>query len=156
MPESSGTTADLVRYRFGKSEQRLKYAEASLKEGSYDRAAIDAYYAIFNAVLAAQALSGNTSVRSHKGVIINFSRTYIKTGIVPADFGHRIWRAFEARQSSDYEDFFEMEEKGATKHVATARELLGIIEPYCLSVMGVEEDAPETEENGDLHPRTDA
>jgi HEPN domain len=62
------------------------------------------YYAAFYAARALLATRDVDAAR-HSGLITVFQQHFVKTGLVPAETGKVLARAFEKRQASDYGDF---------------------------------------------------
>lgn len=62
----------------------------------------------------------------------NFNKDYVKTEILPRDFGRKIAQAEEIRHASDYDDFYIATKEKAEEQIMTAKELIEQIEAYCL------------------------
>ncbi len=98
--------------------------------GDYESAVSRCYYAMFY-VAEAALLSRGVTGNSHKGVITEFNRVFVKTGVVPSDLGRAFGQAFEKRQLGEYEfrrvitaeDAGEIEQK-AVDFVARVTELV--------------------------------
>jgi len=80
------------------------------------------YYAAFYAARALLALREVDSAR-HSGLISLFQQHFIKTGLLAAEIGKTLARAFEKRQNSDYEDF-------ATVDPTDARDLASAVHTF--------------------------
>ena len=130
LPEK-GSIGDLVRYRIETAKSDLKSADILLKEGEYRGANNRAYYAIYHAISAVHALDGK-SYKRHKDTLANFNKDYVKTEILPRDFGRKIAQAEEIRHASDYDDFYIATKEKAEEQIMTAKELIEQIEAYCL------------------------
>jgi uncharacterized protein (UPF0332 family) len=76
------------------------------------------------AVLLAKGVTCST----HGGVLATFSERFIKTGLLPTEFGAKAARLFRERQIGDYE--FDVSVKGpdAEQDVVVATEMLDAIE----------------------------
>ena len=94
-----------------------------------DTAANRSYYAIFHAARAILALDGQ-DYKNHSGVISNFQKDYIKTGIFDKKMSNIIKSAFDMRTDSDYEDFYVVPEEDVTKQVEEAEYFVCKIEEY--------------------------
>ncbi len=127
-----GSIGDLVCYRIETAKSDLKSADILMKEGEYRGANNRAYYAIYHAISAIQALDGK-SYKRHKDTLANFNRDYVKTEIFPKNFGRKIAQAEEIRHASDYDDFYIATKEKAEEQIMTAKELIEQIETYCLS-----------------------
>lgn len=99
------TLTDLSRYRLAKSAETLATAKRDLKAEDYASANNRAYYCIFHAMRAVIALDGE-DYKKHSAVIARFTVNYLKTEILPRDFGKLISNASLIRNRSDYEDFY--------------------------------------------------
>ena len=133
--EDIGTRKDLMFYRLQSVKADLKSARILLAAEEYKGANNRAYYAIFHAINAIHALSGKAYKR-HKDAIGNFNKDYVRTEIFPREMGRKIGEAEEIRHASDYDDFYIATKAEAEEQIATARELLELIEAYCLDRMG--------------------
>ena len=122
----------MVRYRIETARSDLKSADILMKEGEYRGANNRAYYAIYHAISAVQALDGK-SYKRHKDTLANFNKDYVKTEIFSKAFGRRIAQAEEIRHASDYDDFYIATKEKAEEQIATAKELIEQVETYCLS-----------------------
>lgn len=80
MPEYSQLKKDYSKYRIERSREDLDAAHLLYKAGNYRVANNRAYYAIFHAMRAVLVFDGFDSSK-HSGVIAEFRRRYIKTGI---------------------------------------------------------------------------
>lgn len=83
----------LSNVRFEHALECLDAAKSLLENGNYKSAANRSYYAIFHAMRAVLAFD-EVDMKHHSGVISEFRKRYIKTGV------------FETRTESDYDDFF--------------------------------------------------
>lgn len=129
-----GSVRDLVCYRIETAKNDLKVAVILLSEKEYRAANNRAYYAIFHAISAIHALDGRTYKR-HKDALANFNKEYIRMEIFPRIFGRKIMEAEEIRHASDYDDFYIATKEEAEEQIATANELIELIEAYCLNKM---------------------
>lgn len=127
-----GSIGDLVRYRIETAKSDLKSADILNKEGEYRGANNRAYYAIYHAISAVNALDGS-SYKRHEDTLANFNKNYVKTGIFPKNFGRKIAQAEEVRHASDYDDFYIATKEKAEEQIMTAKELIEHIEAYCLT-----------------------
>jgi uncharacterized protein (UPF0332 family) len=101
MPPDS-PSENLAKFRLHQANECLQAALAAI---DFKTAANRSYYCIFHAMRAVQALDGFGS-KKHSGVIDNFRKDYIRTGVFPQEFSNVITDAFEVRLESDYEDFY--------------------------------------------------
>jgi hypothetical protein len=106
-----------------RANRYLKSAEILLVEGDYESSVSRTYYAMFYAAQAA-LLTKNLSSSSHKGVISEFGKHFIKTGIFPREMGRELNRAFEKRQLGDYEYTFVISEDEAEEVLANGKKFV--------------------------------
>ena len=130
--ETIGTKKDLVLYRLQTARSDLKSARILLEAGEYRGANNRAYYAIFHAINAVQAVSGKAYKR-HKDAIGSFNKDYVKTEIFPREIGRKIAEAEEIRHVSDYDDFYIASREESQRQVAVAEEFLQMAEQYCMA-----------------------
>ncbi|MBN1309112.1 MAG: HEPN domain-containing protein [Chitinispirillaceae bacterium] len=84
-----------------KSESALNAAEILLREHMLVACVNRLYYAAFYAVSAALAKAGREYGR-HTAVRAALHRDYVKTALIPFDFGKTYDRLFDDRQEGDY------------------------------------------------------
>jgi uncharacterized protein (UPF0332 family) len=120
---------DLAVFRLHQAKECLQSAKIDVDTDDFKSAANRSYYCIFHAMRAVQALDGFDS-RKHSGVIDNFRKDYIRTGVFPQKFSNIITTAFEVRLESDYEDFYVISKSKVTVQVENAKTLLDAVEKY--------------------------
>ena len=123
------TIIELSRYRLDKSAEMLTAALRDMKEEDYASANNRAYYCIFHAMRAVLALDGE-DYKKHSAVISRFSLRYLKSEILPREYGALITNASLIRNRSDYEDFFICSIDETKRLVDGAAKLLSIIKTY--------------------------
>jgi len=99
---------ELILYRMNRAYETFKEAETMSANNHFHGAANRMYYACFYAVNALLLREG-LSATKHSGVRSLFNRHYIKTGIISADAGILYNTLFDLRQTSDYEDIFNID-----------------------------------------------
>ena len=99
------TRIDLSKYRLEKAEAVLKTAKRLLDDEDYASANNRAYYSIFHAMRAVIALD-EEDYKKHSAVIARFSEKYLKTDVLPREFGKLVSNASRIRNRSDYQDFY--------------------------------------------------
>ncbi len=97
------------------------------KDGRLSAAANRLYYAVFHAVSALLIKDGHQA-SSHNGSHILFSQHYIKTGILPSDFGTLYNNLQTLREKSDYNCFFDVSEQDIAEGIIIAHQLIQAIE----------------------------
>ena len=115
----------LSQARMEHAAECLSAAESLLVSGSYRSAANRSYYAM-RAVLAFDEID----MKKHSGVIAEFRRLYIKTGIFDSELSTIISVLFDIRTESDYDDFFIISKDDVIHQVESARYFLAVISEY--------------------------
>ena len=114
--------AALAKHRMAQAHETLAEAEQLLASQAFRGAVNRLYYAAFYAARALLATRDMDAAR-HSGLITLFQQHFVKTGLVPAETGKVLARAFEKRQTSDYGDF-------ATIDAADAQDLSGAVHAF--------------------------
>lgn len=120
---------DLNKYRIDTAIDDLKTAHYLVEGNNFRSANNRAYYAIFHAITAVQALDGKT-YKKHKDAIGNFNKDYIHTGIFPKEYGRKISEAEDIRHESDYDDFYIASKEETMDLISIAEELTTLIKDY--------------------------
>lgn len=129
----------LSAYRLEKAEQCLRSAEIILNIGDDNNLVINrSYYAIFHGMRSVLALE-NKDFEKHSAVISYFRKEYIKTGKIPVEASKIIGNAFNTRNDSDYEDFYEPSEEDAEGQFKDARRFIDIIKEYLAALQNASE-----------------
>ena len=102
--------AALSLLRMKKAEEALADAKMLVGLERYSLAANRSYYAVFYAMRAVLALDG-VDRRHHSGVIAEFRRKYIKSGIFEKKLSEIIRDLFDLRADSDYDDFLSYQKR---------------------------------------------
>lgn len=84
------------------AKRRLEAAKLLSEKGMMEDAVNRAYYAFFHAAKAMLNALGYNA-KTHSGLISEFGLRIIKTNLLDKKFGQYFRRAFEMRESSDYE-----------------------------------------------------
>ncbi|MEM4713054.1 MAG: HEPN domain-containing protein [Candidatus Bathyarchaeia archaeon] len=84
------------------AQTRLKAAKLLFEKGMLEDAVNRAYYAFFHAAKAMLNVLGYDA-KTHSGLISEFGLRIVKTNLIDKKFGQYLRRAFEMRESSDYE-----------------------------------------------------
>ena len=95
----------------------------------FKTAANRSYYAVFHSMRAVLAFDKFDS-KKHSGVISEFRRRYIKTGLLPEELSPIITKLFNVRGSSDYEDFFVISKEEVTEQYQNAVKFVEAIKAY--------------------------
>ena len=108
---------------------RETYEEISILTGAnrWSGAANRLYYAVFHAV-SALLIHDGIQVNSHKGSHATFNLHYIKTGILPIEFGRLYNQLQTMREESDYNCVYDVEPEELQSRIEPARQLIDAIE----------------------------
>lgn len=115
--------------RLEKAEECLSDAKLLLESESYKSAANRSYYAVFHAMRAVLAYDGYDS-KKHSGIIAEFRRLYIKTGLFESGMSDIIRSLFDLRTDSDYNDFFVASKADVAEQVGNAEYFVQQIKQY--------------------------
>ena len=111
------------------AEECLQAAQLLLDAENYKSAANRSYYAIFHAMRSVLAFDG-IDMKHHSGIISEFRRLYIKTGIFSTQLSSIISILFSIRQDSDYDDFFVISKAEVLEQIVNAKTFLYEIKKY--------------------------
>lgn len=120
---------ELSKYRFETSLEALSDAKIMYENERYKNTLNRAYYAIFHAIRAVNALSGFDSSK-HSGVIAYFNQNYVKEGVFSKELSKIIRMASENREKADYLDFFIASKEEAERQILRAEEFVDAIKMY--------------------------
>lgn len=120
---------ELSKYRFETSLEALSDAKIMYENEWYKNTLNRAYYAIFHAIRAVNALSGFDSSK-HSGVIAYFNQNYVKEGVFTKELSKIIRMASENREKADYLDFFIASKEEAERQILRAEEFVDVIKMY--------------------------
>lgn len=120
---------ELSLIRFTSARECLAAADSNFENGFYKAAANRAYYAIFHAMRAVLALNEYDS-KKHSGVISEFRKEYIKTGLFDVKYSVTITELFKSRSDCDYDDFFTVEKEDVKNQIISAGEFLAAVEKF--------------------------
>jgi len=124
------SVAELVTFRLQRAEETLSEARVMAASGYWNGCVNRLYYACFHAVTALLLTKGLSSSK-HSGVRGLFSLHLVKTGIVPKDLAAPFNTLFDARQESDYEDFFTIDPDEAVPWLEQAEKFISFIREAC-------------------------
>ncbi len=115
--------------RFSHAKECLSAAKLLLDAENYKSAANRSYYAIFHAMRAVLAFD-EVDMKHHSGIISEFRRRYIKTGVFRVELSEIISVLFNIRQDSDYDDFFLISKQEVVEQIEKAELFLKDIQGY--------------------------
>ncbi len=119
----------LSKLRLDIAKERLAFADDILRLGDFKTVANRSYYAVFSAMRAVLALDGFDS-KKHAGIISEFRKNYIKTGLLPKELSPIIDALVEIRQGSDYDDFYIVSVAEASEQLKNAAIFISYVEKF--------------------------
>lgn len=119
----------LSKARTARANDCLNSARVLLAAGDYKSAANRSYYAVFHAMRSVLAFD-EIDMKHHSGIMSEFRRLYIKTGILNKSLSPIITALFDIRQESDYDDFFVISKAEVEEQIANAEIFLNEIQKY--------------------------
>lgn len=134
LPEYSDVQKDYAKYRLERSKEDLNAARLLFDNRNYRIANNRAYYCIFHALRAVLVFE-NFDSSKHSGVIAEFRRRYIKTGIFPAGVSKMIGSAFTIRNASDYDDMFIASKGDTEEQIANAAYIYTEVSRYINEIL---------------------
>ena len=96
----------IVQYRIENAHRTLDEVQTHIANGYYNTAINRMYYACFY-ITSALLVANELTTKSHEGVRLLFSLHFVKTGLVPREFGHFYNSLYTERSSGDYNDLFD-------------------------------------------------
>lgn len=98
---------------------------------SYESSVSRAYYAIFYATEAV-LLSKSLTTASHKGLSVEFAKSFIKTNEIEPIYGKILSSIFQKRQLGDYDMYSEISESIANEVLKDTAKFIGRMKQYLL------------------------
>lgn len=119
----------LVSLELKKANDTFEEIEILVAANKWSGAANRLYYAVFHAINALLINDGHP-VNTHKGAHALFNLNYIKTGIMPVEYGKLYNQLQIMREESDYNCVYDVEPEELKKRIEPARLLISRIESY--------------------------
>ena len=117
----------LVQRELSKAHEAYEDIEILKASKRWNGAANRLYYAVFHAVNALFINDGLEAGR-HKTSHSLFSMHYVKTGLLPIDYGRLYTNLQRLREKSDYNCFFDVSEKDIEEGITIAADFIQAIE----------------------------
>lgn len=112
-----------IREELNVAKRRLDAAKLLFEKGMLEDAVNRAYYSFFHAAKAMLNVLGYDA-KTHSGLISEFGLRIIKTNVLNKKFAQYFRRAFEMRESSDYEIGITFGEEEVQTLIKNAEEFL--------------------------------
>lgn len=122
-------TISISKSRIAHAKECLTSAKTLIISGDCRGAANRSYYAIFHAMRSVLALDGFDS-KKHSGIIAEFRKNYIKTGVFADELSDIINDLFQTRTDCDYDDFYLASKSEVTVQLDFAKTFVEAIEEY--------------------------
>ena len=119
----------LSNIRLEHADECISAAKSLLESENYKSAANRAYYTVFHAMRAVLAFD-KIDMKHHSGIIAEFRRLYIKTGIFDAELSKIISVLSDSRNDSDYDYFFIVSKEEVAEQIKDAELFLEKIKEY--------------------------
>ena len=119
----------LSQIRLEHADECVSAAKSLLESENYKSAANRAYYTIFHAMRAVLAFD-KIDMKHHSGIIAEFRRLYIKTGILDAELSKIISALSDSRNDSDYDDFYIISKEEVAEQIKDATYFLEKIKKF--------------------------
>lgn len=117
----------LVSLELKKAHETYDEIEILVAANRLNGAANRMYYAVFHAVCALLIRDG-IQVNTHRGSHAMFSQYYIKTGILPKEYGKLYNQLQTMREESDYNCAYDVEMDELQQRIAPAKQMIEDIE----------------------------
>lgn len=115
---------DIITYRIEKAYHTFREAVDNAQMGYWSLAANRLYYAVFYMALAINLKNGD-SAKSHSGTFNLLSKRIKTEGILSHEEGNLYRTLFSMRQSGDYDDLFDWDQKDILPLIPRVESLLG-------------------------------
>ena len=131
MREVKEESCDLAIYRIERAEEDYNSAILLFENSDYRAANNRAYYSVFHSLRAVLSLDEYDS-KKHAGIISEFRKRYVKTGIFSGEISDFIGDAFEIRNFSDYDDMFIARKSQTEEQIKNARKIIDAVKGYLI------------------------
>lgn len=119
----------LSKLRLDTAKECLNDSLVLINSQSYKASANRSYYAVFHAMRAVLVFDEFDS-KKHSGIISEFRKRYIKTGVFTAEISKIIDLQFSARSHSDYDDFYIISKEESINGLYEAEKMVDEVEKY--------------------------
>jgi len=119
----------IAKAHMEKAIRRLRVAEKLLHDGEYEDAISRAYYAIYHAANAVLATI-NVFPKTHEGLVSEFGKRFVLTGMFPRELGKILADAKAARETYEYSVTATIEKPEAETIFANAQAFVTAIKKF--------------------------
>jgi uncharacterized protein (UPF0332 family) len=99
---------DYINYRIDKAKRSLEDAKLLAANYSWSNCINRLYYTCYYSV-SALLLKNDLSAQTHAGIKTQFNLLFVKTGILPKEYGKLYANLMDLRQKGDYGDMFDFD-----------------------------------------------
>ena len=99
---------DYIKYRIEKCKEEFTDAKLLAEQERWNASVNRLYYSCYY-IVSALALKNNINTKTHSGLKTQLNLHFIKTGIIPSEFGLLYTDLFDSRQKGDYGDLFDFD-----------------------------------------------
>ncbi|MEM1242039.1 MAG: HEPN domain-containing protein [Cyanobacteria bacterium P01_H01_bin.26] len=111
------------------AEEELQASRLLLDNKHYRSCISRAYYAMYYATQAL-LIDRNITSRTHKGILQQFSQTFVQSGDLPSSMAKNLKKTYGLRQLSDYEEAVTLTEELATQALKASTEFVSQTRVY--------------------------
>jgi len=119
----------IAKAHLEKALERLKVAKKLFHDGDYEDAISRAYYAMYHAARAMLA-TANIFPKTHEGVVSEFGRKFVLTGIFPKEMGKNLADAKASRETYEYSVTATVEKAEAEVILSNAQQFVKTIKRH--------------------------
>jgi uncharacterized protein (UPF0332 family) len=123
----NGIKTDLINYRLKRAWETFDDALILAQNQKWNSAMNRLYYAGYYAVMAL-LLSADIKSATHNGAKSNFTEHYIKTSLIPKEYGKMYSQLFTWRQKGDYDDLYDFDRDQVMPYFEPVKRLITLIE----------------------------
>lgn len=123
----------LSKVRLDTAKNCLRDSQILINSESFKASANRSYYAVFHAMRAVLVFDEFDS-KKHSGIISEFRKRYIKTGILSTEISKIIDVQFSVRSHSDYDDFYVISKNESINQLHEAEKMVSEVEKYLIKL----------------------
>ena len=123
----------LSKVRLDTAKNCLRDSQILINSESFKASANRSYYAVFHAMRAVLVFDEFDS-KKHSGIISEFRKRYIKTGILSTEISKIIDIQFSVRSHSDYDDFYIISKNESINQLHEAEKMVSEVEKYLIKL----------------------
>lgn len=123
----------LSKVRLDTAKNCLRDSQILINSESFKASANRSYYAVFHAMRAVLVFDEFDS-KKHSGIISEFRKRYIKTGVLSTEISKIIDIQFSVRSHSDYDDFYVISKNESINQLHEAEKMVSEVEKYLIKL----------------------